>query len=113
MEEQAIGTTQSRSLHAAMEEPMVQQWTWPGGVIAHGVPLYKQPRARAAALWGGAHSGAGGLGELLPVATCGAAPEGWAPWNRPILEQFLKSHRPWEAHIEDHPARHQYLAFPN
>jgi len=31
---QPIGTIQSRCPRAAMEEPMLQQWMWPGGVCS-------------------------------------------------------------------------------
>lgn len=39
-----------------------------------------------------AHSGAGGLGDLMHVGLCvGAVPEGWAPWDGAVLEQCLES----------------------
>lgn len=40
---QPLGTTQSRSPHAGMEGPTVQQQQmWPKGVSAHGEPLLEQ-----------------------------------------------------------------------
>jgi len=58
------------SPHAAMEEPMRQQWMRPEGGTAHGGTLQEQPRL-----------------ELLPVGTRGAVPEGWAPWYGAVLGQ--------------------------
>ena len=55
MEEQAVslqpmGTTQSRSPCAAMEEPMGQQWMRPKGGTAHGYPAEAAP-GQNCSLW--------------------------------------------------------------
>ena len=46
---QYMGTIQSRSPRAAMEEPTVQQWMWSEGGTAHGKHLQEQGQTRAAA----------------------------------------------------------------
>ena len=51
---QPMSTVRSRSPPAAMEEPMVQQWMWPGGTWQPMDPLQEQPQAGTAA-HGGVH----------------------------------------------------------
>jgi len=45
----AWDTTQSASLHTAMDEPTVQQWMWPEGSTNQGKAPKEQPGATAAA----------------------------------------------------------------
>ena len=49
---QPMGTTQSRSPCAAMEEPMVQQWMRPEGGTAYGHPHRSMFSGRNNSLWG-------------------------------------------------------------
>jgi len=66
---QPMGTNRSRSLCAVTEEPMVQQWVKPEGATAHEYPA-GAAADKNCSLWGGTHSGAGGLRELPPVRIC-------------------------------------------
>jgi len=69
MEKQAVslGTTQSRSPHAAVGEPTVQQWMWTEeGNSPWRVPTGAAP-GKNCSLWRGAFDGAGKLGKFLPV----------------------------------------------
>ena len=92
---QPMGTMQSRSPCAVMEEPMVQ-WTWPGGGTVHGYPCRSSPRLELQVIERSA-GGSQGLGELLPVRTCAeVVPEGW---YGVVLEHCLKSCHLWEAHV--------------
>ena len=63
---QAMGNMWSRSPHAAMEEPVVQQWMRPEGGTAHGKPI-RSTLSWCCGPWGAVCGGAGRLGVLLPV----------------------------------------------
>lgn len=50
--------------------------------------------------WRAAHSGAGGLGELLPLRPhARAVSEGWVLQYEVVLEQCLKSYSLWETRV--------------
>ena len=71
MEEQSVplqpmGTTQSRSPCAAMEEPMGQQWMRPKGGTAHGYPAEAAPGQNC--------------------SLCEAADEGLSLWYEAMLD---------------------------
>ena len=66
---QPIGTTQSRTSRAATEEPTVQPRLWLKEASDPKKPLQEQTLSWSCSPWRGAHSGAGGLGELPPVGT--------------------------------------------
>lgn len=51
-----------------MAGAMVQQWMWSGGGTDYGYPQRSSPGLELQP-WRGANSGAGGLGEMRPVAS--------------------------------------------
>ena len=65
---QPMGTVWSRSPHAAMEEPMVQQWMCPGGGCSPWNPA-GATLGWSCHPWRSVCSASGGLGELPPIET--------------------------------------------
>lgn len=76
---QPIGTRQSRSPSAAMEEPMGQQWMRSEGAAAHGYPCRSSLRpelqpVESSPWWGRRAGGAVSMGNVLNSALLEAGP---------------------------------------
>ena len=82
----SVVQVQSRSPHAAMEEPMVQQWMEPAGYHSLWRPTVGHPRLELQPMESSLQWGKKAGFAAICGNSCGAVSEGWTSWYGAMLE---------------------------